>query len=128
MAEVVKNTPEMLIGAIDSLTKKTLPGLWFVGLPAATILGLMEMLGWKSILAETVLGSAIFITLTPLAMSVAYRFFGGYIERPIWAIALALALPAWIIKFANKLGKGKGVSGFGLMLAFYGVLQPLLST
>ena len=128
-AVALKNTPAKLEEALDSFTKKTLPGLLFVGLPALAILLLLEEFkpDWLSGNVAAVLTTAILVASIPLLLSIGFRLFGGYIVYPIYAFAVLIASPAWFIKLANKMGNGKGISGFGLMLAFQGVLEPIFS-
>ena len=123
-AKEVKNTPARLQLILNNLTSKTLPGLLFVGLPALLIL-----IALTSYLEQetpqfifVILGIVIFITLIPLALSLAYFLFGGYLVNIFTALAFFIASPAWLIKMMNIIGNGKGVSGIGLALACYGVI------
>ena len=48
-----------------------------------------------------ILGIVIFITLIPLALSLAYFLFGGYLVNIFTALAFFIASPAWLIKMMN---------------------------
>ena len=128
-AVALKNTPARLAEALDSFTKKTLPGLLFVGLPALVMRFVLEGIKpeWSGSVVNEVLLIVFSVTLIPLLLSIGFRLFGGYIVYPIYGLAVLIASPAWLIKLANKMGNGKGISGFGLILAFQGVLAPLFA-
>jgi hypothetical protein len=104
--------------------------LLFAGLPALAIILALTAFEpeWAELNIFIVLGTLLAVTLIPLGLSIAFRVFGGYVVYPIYALAIVTASPAWFIKFANKMGNGKGVSGIGLILAFHGVLGPAISS
>ena len=124
-AKEVKNTPARLQQLLSNLTSKTLPALLFVGLPALLILAALVFYIEQEtpLFIFVILEIVVFVTLIPLALSLAYFFFGGYIINIFTALAFFIASPAWLIKMMNIMGNGKGVSGIGLALACYGVIS-----
>ena len=65
--------------------------------------------------------------LLPIILVIIYRYFLNYLWYSTFVLRIPFFLLDRILRFLNFIGKGKALSGIGLVMAFWGLLEPLIS-
>jgi len=77
--------------------------------------------------SEDVTNAMLGFGLLPIFAAIIYRYFLNY----LWYFTVILRIPCFLLertlRFLNFIGKGKALSGIGLVMAFWGLLDPLLN-
>ncbi|PKG97218.1 hypothetical protein [Paraglaciecola sp. MB-3u-78] len=64
--------------------------------------------------------------LLPILLMIAYDRLLGYFYILTWVLRAPIFVFDKVFRFLNFIGRGKALSGIGLLMAFWGLAQPLL--